>query len=71
VKKVALIIFVNFALTSNVFSYTIITDPSVFYAFFENPAKVIDFTELKNGTSYITFQVDSNRTLLRYPNRIV
>ena len=51
-KKVALIIFMNFALASNAFSYTIITDPGVFYAFFENPAKVIDFSELKNGTSY-------------------
>ena len=51
-KKVTLIILVNFALASNVFSYTVITDPSVFYAFFENPAKVIDFTELKDGTSY-------------------
>ena len=51
-KKVALIVFMNFALASNAFSYTIITDPGVFYAFFENPAKVIDFSELKNGTSY-------------------
>ena len=51
-KKVTLIILVNFALASNVFSYTVITDPNVFYAFFENPAKVIDFSELKDGTSY-------------------
>ena len=43
---------INFALTSNVFSYTVITDPNVFYAFFEKPAKVIDFTELKDGTAY-------------------
>ena len=53
-KKLALIliIFINLALTSNVFSYSVITDPNVFYAFFENPAKVIDFSELKDGTSY-------------------
>ena len=39
-------------LASNVFSYSVITDPNVFYAFFEKPTKVIDFTELKDGTSY-------------------
>jgi hypothetical protein len=52
VKKVTLIILINFALASNVFSYAVITDPNVFYAFFEKPAKVIDFTKLKDGTSY-------------------
>jgi len=52
VKKVTLIILINFALASNVFSYTVIADPSVFYAFFEKPAIVIDFAELKDGTSY-------------------
>ena len=51
-KKVTLIILINFVLASNVFSYAVITDPNVFYAFFEKPAKVIDFTELKDGTSY-------------------
>jgi hypothetical protein len=52
VKKVALIIFINFMLASDVFSYAVITDPNVFYAFFEKPARVIDFSELKDGTSY-------------------
>ncbi len=51
-KKVTLIILMHFALASNVFSYTVITDPDVFYTFFEKPAKVIDFTELKDGSSY-------------------
>ena len=51
-KKVTLILLINFALASNVFSYSVITDPNVFYAFFEKPAKVIDFTELKDGTAY-------------------
>ncbi len=51
-KKVTLILLINFVLASNVFSYTVITDPNVFYAFFEKPAKVIDFAELKDGTSY-------------------
>jgi hypothetical protein len=43
-------------LSSNVFSYTVITDPNVFYTFYENPAKVLDFTELKDGTSYTNIQ---------------
>lgn len=51
-KKVILIILINFALASNVFSYTVITDPNVFYAFFEKPERIIDFTELKDGTAY-------------------
>ena len=55
-KKVALILFINLVLASNVFSYTVITDPGVFYAFFEKPAKVLDFAELKDGTSYSHIQ---------------
>ena len=51
-KKVTLIILINIALASNVFAYSVITDPDVFYAFFDKPAKVIDFTELKDGTPY-------------------
>ena len=51
-KKVTFIILINFVLASNVFSYTVITDPNVFYTFFEKPAKIIDFSELKDGSSY-------------------
>ena len=47
-----LTILINLALATNVFSYTAITDPNLFYSFFEKPAKIIDFTELKDGTSY-------------------
>ena len=65
-KKVTLIILINFALASNVFSYTVITDPDVFYTFFEKPAKVIDFTELKDGSSYNSlpgrFEPDASET---------
>jgi len=35
-----------------VFSFSIITDPDVFYSFFEKPLTTIEFTKLKNGTSY-------------------
>ena len=33
-------------------SYSIITDPDVFYSFFEKPLTTIEFTKLKDGTSY-------------------
>jgi hypothetical protein len=56
VKKAILILFINVALASNVFSYTVIADPGVFYAFFEKPAKVFNFDELKDGTSYHNIQ---------------
>jgi hypothetical protein len=52
VKKVTLTILINLALASNAFTYTAITDPNLFYSFFEKPAKIIDFTELKDGTPY-------------------
>ena len=51
-KKVVLTILINFAMASNVCAYTTIKDPNVFYSFFEKPAKIIDFAELKDGTLY-------------------
>ncbi|MGD2013417.1 MAG: hypothetical protein PVJ77_16100 [Desulfobacterales bacterium] len=51
-KKVILTILINFAVASNVFAYTVIKDPNVFYSFFEKPANIIDFAELKDGTLY-------------------
>jgi len=35
-----------------VFSYSIITDSAVFYSFFEKPLTTIEFSELKDGSSY-------------------
>jgi hypothetical protein len=35
-----------------VFSYSIITDSAVFYSFFEKPMTTIEFSQLKDGTSY-------------------
>ena len=55
-KKVAFIFVMDFLLASSAFSYTIITDPNVFYAFFEKPKEIIDFTKLKDGTSYVSIQ---------------
>jgi hypothetical protein len=39
-------------MVSRVFSYSIITDPEVFYSFFEKPMTTIEFSKLKDGTSY-------------------
>jgi hypothetical protein len=57
---------------SNVFAYTAITDPNVFYSFFEKPAKIIDFAELKDGTSYdnITDRVEPDIPEASEPNCI-
>jgi len=72
VKKVTLTILINFAVASNVFAYTAIKDPNVFYSFFEKPAKIIDFAELKDGTSYenITDHVEPDIPEASEPNCI-
>ena len=55
-KKAGFIFSIILFLAPNAFSFTMITDPQVFYAFFEKPTKTINFTELKDGTSYGTLQ---------------
>ena len=69
-KKVTLTILISFAVASNVFAYTAITDPNVFYSFFEKPAKIIDFAELKDGTSYnnVTDRVEPDIPEASEPN---
>jgi hypothetical protein len=44
------------------FSYSIITDPDLFYSLFEKPLSTIEFTKLKNGSSYerIKFGYETN-----------
>jgi hypothetical protein len=51
-KKLVLILLISFMLVPRGFSYSIITDPDVFYAFFEKPMTTIEFSKLKDGTSY-------------------
>lgn len=51
-KKTALILLISFMMVPRVFSYSIITDPDVFYSFFEKPMTTIEFSKLKDGTSY-------------------
>jgi hypothetical protein len=59
-------------MASNVFAYTAITDPNVFYSFFEKPAKIIDFAVLKDGTAYdnITDRVEPDISEAPEPNCI-
>ena len=51
-KKIVLILLISFMTAPGVFSYSIITDPDVFYSFFEKPMTTIEFSRLKDGTSY-------------------
>jgi hypothetical protein len=51
-KKIVLIILISFMMVPGAFSYSIITDSAVFYSFFEKPMTTIEFSKLKDGTSY-------------------
>ena len=51
-KKQALAVLMGFMLTPSAFAYTIITEPDVFYSFFEKPKMILEFTELKDGTVF-------------------
>lgn len=42
------------------FSFSIITDPDLFYSLFEKPLSTIEFTKLKNGTSYEKIKFGKN-----------
>jgi len=53
-KKLAIIFLISFMMVPQGFSYSIITDSAVFYSFFEKPMTTIEFSELKDGTSYAT-----------------
>lgn len=51
-KKLGFIFLISFMMVPKVFSFSIIQDPDVFYSFFEKPLTTVEFTKLKNGTSY-------------------
>lgn len=55
-KKIVLTILISFMMVPGAFSYSIITDPAVFYSFFEKPMTTIEFSKLKDGTSYETIR---------------
>jgi len=72
-KKLVLSLFVGLLQTQSVFAYTMITDPSVFYSFFEKPKKVIEFRELRDGTSYdnISHRLKPNAFYAAEPNCLI
>ncbi|UCF93289.1 MAG: hypothetical protein JSW39_03770 [Desulfobacterales bacterium] len=51
-KKLALALLMGFVLAPSAFAYTMIKDPNVFYSIFEKPKKLIEFTKLKDGTTF-------------------
>ena len=51
-KKLVIVLSLVFMIVAPAFSFSIITDSNWFYSFFEKPMTVIEFTKLKDGTSY-------------------
>ena len=68
-KKLILILLISLITAPRVFSYSIITDPEVFYSFFEKPLTTIEFTKLKDGTSYekIRYRIKSDAIAVLEP----
>ncbi len=50
-KKLPLALVTVFLLASTASSYTVITDPNVFYSRYASPKQIIEFMQLKDGTS--------------------
>jgi len=69
-KKLALILLISFMTVPGAFSYSIIADPDVFYSFFEKPMTIIEFTELKDGTSYenIRYRINPDMSKVSEPH---
>ncbi len=61
-KKLVFILLISFMIVPRGFAYSIISDPDVFYSFFEKPMTMIEFRELKDGTSYenIRYRIKSD-----------
>ena len=55
-KKLISLFLMSFLIVPEAFSYSIIKDPDLFYSFFEKPMTKIDFTTLKDGTTYEIIQ---------------
>jgi len=51
-QKIILILLIGLSTAPRVYSYSIITEPDVFYSFFSSPMTTIEFGQLKDGTSY-------------------
>ncbi len=72
-NKLALSILISFSMTSIAFSATVITDPDVFYSMFDNPDTVIDFSKLRDGTSFskIPDSYKPNTSYLDNPDNLI
>ena len=68
-KKLVIVLALGFMMVPRAFSFSIITDSDLFYSFFEKPLTIIEFTELKDGTSYDYVQNGSiaNRWIISEP----
>lgn len=68
-KKLALVLSMIFLMVPRGFSYSVITDPDLFYSFFEKPMTTIEFTELKDGTPYeiIRYRISPDKIFVSEP----
>ncbi len=68
-KKLIIVLAVSFLMLPQAFSYSIIRDPDLFYSFFEKPMMTIDFTALKDGTSYekVRYRIDAEPAVVSEP----
>lgn len=55
-KKLVIVLLLDFMMVAPAFSFSIISDSDLFYSFFEKPMTIIEFTNLKDGTSYDSVQ---------------
>ena len=51
-KKLGIILIVSSLMTATAFAASMVKDPVLFYSVFHDPDTVIDFLELKDGTSF-------------------
>ena len=51
-KKVVLVMILSLLPVPGTYAFTIITDPNVFYSFFEKPKTTIEFSQLRDGTTF-------------------
>ena len=69
-KKSAIVLILCLLLTPSVSAYTIIVDQNLFFTFFEKPKTTIEFTELRDGTTFGSISVDFKSRKF-YENQII
>ena len=72
-KKLVIILFLGFMMAPRAFSFSIISDSDLFYSFFEKPMTIIEFTTLKDGTSYdaVQYRNTPHRLLRSQPDCLI